>query len=102
MERISRLSKQKKIWREKLIRTVNRRIFDLKELKRVKAEKAVRSSNAKRQTVYIVGQKSVGPEDPLDPNNWFFPSDFALSFDLLIDLGILRNVEISPDIQSSF
>jgi len=40
---MSRFSKQKKMWYEKLTYTINRRIFNLKELERMETEKAVKS-----------------------------------------------------------
>ncbi len=73
----------------------------------MEVEKAARSSNAGEQTIYIMKQRLVDPEDlhPLNllsPNDWFFPSDFALSLGLLADLGIFKNVETFFDIRSNF
>ncbi|SRR6266566_4379423 len=107
IERVSRLSKQKKIWHKKLTRTMNRKIFNLKELKKMKTKKTTRSSGIEEQAIHTTKQKLADPEglhpsNPLDPNDWFLPSDFALSSNLLADLGILRNIEIPSDIQSDF
>ena len=45
-ERIARLRKQKKMWREKLIRTISRGIFDMEELEKVEMEETARSIQA--------------------------------------------------------
>ena len=91
---------------EKLIRVVNRRIFDLKELKKMEAEEAAKSLNVEEQIVYVVKQGLADLEglrlsSLLGPNDQPFPFDFALSFNLLTDLGIFKNVEISFDIRLS-
>ena len=101
-ERIVHLRKQKKMWREKLTYTISRDIFDIEELEKMEAEEAVRSSGVEEQAVHAVKQESAGPEGPLDSNDWLFPSDFVLSSSLLVDLGILGNVETFSDIRSGF
>jgi len=50
MKQILYLLKQKKIWREKLICIINCRIFDLKELKRIEMEEAVKSIQTEPST----------------------------------------------------
>jgi len=47
-EHVARLPKQKKIWREKLTRAISRDIFDIKELEKMKTEKAVRVEGVSR------------------------------------------------------
>jgi len=89
-----------------LIRTISRNIFNMKELEKMKVEKAVKSSNIEEQSVYIARQKLTDPEglylsSLLNFNDWLFPFDFVLFFGLLTNLGILRNIETSPDIWSS-
>ena len=86
---------------------INRRIFDLKKLEKIKAEETARFSGVEGQAVHIVRQESVDlkdlyPSNPLDLNNWLLLSDFVLSPNLLTDLGIPRNIETPPDTQSSF
>ena len=73
----------------------------------MEAEETARFSNARKQTMYIARQRSVDPEDLylpnfLDPNDWLFPSDFALSSGLLANLEIFKNIETSSDIRSNF
>ena len=53
MERMLYLSKQKKIWREKLTFVINYRIFDLKELERMEVEETARFSDIERQPIHI-------------------------------------------------
>jgi len=43
---VVRLRKQKKMWYKKLIRTISRDIFNVKELKRVKIKEAVKIKKA--------------------------------------------------------
>ncbi len=51
------------MWYEKLICIVNRRIVDLKELKKLEAEKAAKFSNVEERTLYIIKQRLADPED---------------------------------------
>ncbi len=88
--------------------TISQRISNLKDveiLAKEETKEAVKTSNTERQVVYIAEQKSADPEglylsNPLDSNDWLFPSDFALSLGLLTDLGIFKNVEIPFNIWS--
>jgi len=73
----------------------------MEELKKVETEKTTRSiqvgpSNSKKQLVYLPST-IVGLLDPF--NNWFLPSDFALSLRLFTDLRILKTIETSPNTQ---
>jgi len=88
------------MWREKLIRTINRGIFDLKELERVEAEEAARagapgsemplahpSPSMDEPSVFIVDWSSISPMSPFSPG-------------LLADLGIPDTIETPSDIRS--
>ncbi len=92
-----------------MIRTISRRISNLENIEvlaRKKAEEAARSSDIEGQPAHIAKQELVNPEglylsNPLGSNDWFLPSNFVLSFGLLADLKILRNVGTPLDIQSN-
>ncbi len=70
-KRIVRLRKQKKMQREKLIRTISRGIFDMEELERVEVEEAVKVEEANRSL-------NRGPFDivykPIDTGDRYYPS----------------------------
>ena len=92
-----------------MIYTISQRISNLKDIEvlaKEETEDAVRSLNIEEQIIYTAKQKSADLEglhlsNPLDPNDWLFPSDFILSFGLLTDLEIFKNVEIYLDIRSN-
>jgi len=110
MERMLRLLKQKKMWCEKLTRAVNRRIFDLKELEKMEAEKVVRVGGTSRSlsrgsfgaTYKLIGTKGRYHPSLQKANEWLLLSNFVLSFGLLADLGIFGNVETLFNIRSDF
>ncbi len=76
----------------------------------METEEAARVEGASRSLdggSSIVAYKSIDTGDRHYPNlqeadEWLLPSGFALSLGLLVDLGIFKNVETSPDIRLSF
>ena len=84
-----------------MICTVQRGLSDIKELKKVEAEEAVKStqtgpSDSERQPTRL----SLNIVESSDPTvGWSLPSDFALSLGLFADLGIPKSVETPLDIQ---
>ncbi len=79
------------------------------ELKKLKIEKTVRVERVNRslnRSPFDVTYKLIDIKDRHHPglqeaDKWLFPSDFALSFSLLADLGILGNVGTSLNIRSN-
>jgi len=77
-------------------------LYNIEELKRMEAEKIVKSIQAElsffeRQQIYSLSNIT-GPFKI----DWSFLSDFAFDPGLLADLGILENVETPPDIRLGF
>ncbi len=76
-------------------------------MEKLETEKTVKPSDVEKRTIYTIKQKLADPEGlyPLNlsgSNDWLFPFDFALSFNLLADFEIFRNVETFLNIQSNF
>ncbi len=65
-EYIARLRKQKKMWYEKLIRTISQDIFDIEELKRIEAEEAVGIKGTTRSLVKSLSDTIYKPIDTRD------------------------------------
>ncbi len=82
----------------------------MEKLKKVEAENAVKTERANRslaEGLFVVTYKSIDIMNRhytnlREANEWLFLSDFVLFFGLLADLGIFKNIETPPDIQSSF
>ncbi len=82
-------------------------IFDIGELKKLKAEETARIERTSRSLggdLSNVVYESIDTRDRYYPalqkaGEWLFPPDFALSLNLLTDLGIPRSVGIPPDIR---
>ena len=98
-KRVVCFRKQKKIQREKLIRTISRGIFDMEELEKIETKEAVRFIQAEPSTFRKQQMYSPSSIVGLFRIDWSFLSDFAFDLGLLADLGILENIETFPDIQ---
>jgi len=101
-EHVVRLRKQKKMWCKKLICTIFRGIFDIKELEKVEAEKAAKANVSGSEIPLVYSSSSIG--EPLaSVVDWSSISPMSLfSLRLFADLGIPDTVEIPPDIRSNY
>ena len=97
------------MWSEKVFRAIVRSLDNIKKLEKVETEDTARIGGAGRfsaggpsiatyEFIDMMGRCHSGPQKA---NEWLFPSDFVLFFNLLTDLGIFKSVEILLDIRSS-
>ncbi len=90
------------MWCERLIYTIDRGIFNLKELERMEMEEAARPSQARpsdpeTQQPHLLLNIAESSDSIV---KWLLFSDFALFFGLLADLRIFKSVETLPDTRS--